>query len=90
MSEHDTAQLRLAGIKDGSFIQVEHAGALKGGSSKKVFNMTDLLDESKDKLTMIKDISIPGEDEVMRKHEVAQTALLKVSEAEAEILAQNF
>ena len=38
MSEHDTAQLRLSGIKDGSFIQVEHAGALKGGSYKRVNN----------------------------------------------------
>ena len=35
LSEHDNAQLRQAGIKDGSFIRVEHAGALKGGSAKK-------------------------------------------------------
>ena len=36
LREHDTAQLRQAGIKDGSFIQVEHAGGLKGGADKKV------------------------------------------------------
>ena len=35
LSEHDDAQLRQAGIKDGSSIQVEHAGALKGGSDYK-------------------------------------------------------
>ena len=32
LSEHETAQLSQIGIKSGSFIQVEHAGALKGGS----------------------------------------------------------
>ena len=35
LSEHDTAQLSQVGIKSGSFIQVEHAGALKGGSESK-------------------------------------------------------
>ena len=35
LSEQDTAQLRQAGIKDGSSIQFEHAGALKGGSDYK-------------------------------------------------------
>ena len=56
MSEHDTVQLCLAGIKDGSFIQVEHAGALKGGSNnKKVHNMSEceFLDESSEKVKMI-------------------------------------
>ena len=38
MSDHETTQLRLAGIQDGSFILVEHAGALKGGSYNKVDN----------------------------------------------------
>ena len=41
LSEHDTAQLRQAGIKDGSFIQVEHAGALKGGAESKKRVWTD-------------------------------------------------
>ena len=42
LSEQDTAQLSQAGIKSGSIIQVEHAGALKGGSySKKRVMATD-------------------------------------------------
>ena len=42
LSEHYTAQLSQIGIKSGSFIQVEHAGALKGGSdSKKRVMATD-------------------------------------------------
>ena len=32
LSEHNTAQISQAGIKNGSFIQVGCAGALKGGS----------------------------------------------------------
>ena len=35
LSQHDTAQLSHVGIKSGSFIQIEHAGALKGGSDSK-------------------------------------------------------
>ena len=34
LSEHDGAYLSQIGIKDGSFIQVEQAGALKGGSKR--------------------------------------------------------
>ena len=34
LSQHDTTQLSQAGIKNGSFIQFENAGALKGGSEK--------------------------------------------------------
>ena len=35
LSEHDTTHLRQAGIRGGSLIQVEHAGALKGGADNK-------------------------------------------------------
>ena len=46
LSQHDTSQLSHVGIKSGSFIQVEHAGALKGGShSKKRVLATDSDDE---------------------------------------------
>ena len=62
MSEHDTAQLRLAGIKDGSFIQVELAGALKGGSRSytKVDNNKDSIVESFENEKTIQDSSILG------------------------------
>ena len=96
MSEHDTAQLRLAGIKDGSFIQVEHSGALKGGSSSytKVHNKKDSVDVSLLNKKMIQDSSILGEVFGKKNLEESQNALTarkpNVSEAEAEILAQNF
>ena len=48
LREHDTAQLRQAGIKDGSFIQVEHAGGLKGGADKKVDKKVRIWSETED------------------------------------------
>ena len=59
LSENETTQLRQAGIKNGSFIQVEHAGALKGGSDGRKRIWTTGSDE----MTPRVDTSIKGKSE---------------------------